>query len=385
MHSSNSLRFPPAPPAAGAEALRLEVRAFLTERLADCKPAERAASWTIFDADFSRAVGAKGWIGMTWPRRYGGSERSAFDRHVVVEEMLAAGAPVAAHWFGDRQTGPLLLKFGTEHQRRSILPRIAAGTCYICIGMSEAGAGSDLAAIRTRAEPVDGGWRVNGTKSWTTHAQRSHYMVLLCRTSATAKDRHTGMTQLLVDLGSPGIRVQPIHDMTGAAHFSEVSFEDVFVPSDALIGKEGEGWPQVMGELAFERSGPERFLSSIRVLVELVRHVERQPTDAATVAVGRLLAHLVTLRRMSRGVAALLDANENPTLHASIVKDLGALLEQEIPEVARHLVDDAPDPSSTDAYAAVMAQTLLGSPSFSLRGGTREVLRGIIARALGLR
>ena len=302
-----------------------------------------------------------------------------------MEELLAAGAPVGSHWIAERQSGPLLLKFGTETQKRSVLPRIAAGECFICIGMSEPDAGSDLAAVRTRAERTEAGWRINGAKLWTTNAAACDYMVLFCRTSGTREDRQAGTSQLLVDLSLRGITIRPITDIAGAAHFNEVVFEDAMVPLDALIGAEGQGWQQVMSELAYERSGPERFLSSFRLLVELIDVLRRRPDRAARITVGRLVAHLVVLRRLSRGVAALLDQGDDPQLHASIVKDLGAVFEQEIPEIAQALLDIEPDPAANDPFVAILAYGILSAPSFSLRGGTREVLRGIIARGLGLR
>jgi alkylation response protein AidB-like acyl-CoA dehydrogenase len=379
-------RFPAPPPSAAAEALRAEVRAFLADALADRPPLARADSWNGFDRDFSRRLGARGWLGMTWPRRYGGHERSAFERYVVMEETLAAGAPVAAHWIGDRQSGPTLLRYGTEAQKAAILPRIAAGEAVFCIGMSEPDAGSDLAATRTRAHRTADGWRVTGTKLWTTNAHRADWMILFCRTSGSPADRHAGTSQLLVDLhATPGLSIRPIVDLAGQHHFNEVHLEDALLPADALIGEEGGGWDQVMGELAFERSGPERFLSSLQLLVELVDVLGRHPSDAAELALGRLTAHLATLRRLSRGVAALLEAGEDPALPAAIVKDLGAGFEQELPEIARTLIDQAPDARATLDVLAVLGHLTLNAPSFSLRGGTREILRGIIARGLGLR
>ncbi|MBP2307566.1 acyl-CoA dehydrogenase [Azospirillum melinis] len=377
------IAFPP-PPDTDVEELRAEVRAFLAEELATRRPQDRSRSWSGFDAEFSRKVGQRGWIGMTWPKRYGGHERSALERYVVLEEMLAAGAPVAAHWFADRQSGPLLLKVGTEEQRRSILPRITAGECFFCIGMSEPDSGSDLAAVRTRAVPVDGGFIVNGTKLWTTYAHHAHYMILFCRTGS-ADERHGGTSQFLVDLKTPGITIRPIADLAGEHHFNEVVFEDVFLPATSLLGQLGDGWNQVVGELAFERSGPERFLSSFTLLVELVRALGPSPSDHAAAAVGRLTAHLLVLRRLSRSVAGMLQMGENPALQASLVKDLGAIFEQEIPDIARQLVDAEPSQQSTRDFCAVLAHTILNVPSFSLRGGTREILRGIIARGLGLR
>ncbi len=367
-----------------AEALRAEVRAFLASQLATRSPLQRAQSWNGFDAGFTRKVAAKGWIGMTWPKAYGGRERSPLERYVVNEEMLAAGAPVAAHWIADRQSGPLLLRFGSEEQRRSILPRIAAGEAYFCIGMSEPDSGSDLAATRTRARPVEGGFRVTGTKLWTTYAHHAHYMILFCRTGAQ-EDRRGGTSQFLVDLTWPGITIRPVLEMSGEHHFNEVIFDDVFLPDSALVGSLGEGWNQVTSELAFERSGPERFLSSMTLLVELIRVLRGRDDAAGRIAVGRLTAHLMVLRRLSRAIATMLEAGEDPALQAAVVKDLGALVEQEIPEIARELIDAAPSLAAADDVQAVLAYTLLNAPSFSLRGGTREILRGIIARGLGLR
>ncbi len=381
--------FPPPPPCPEAEVLRTEVRAFLATALADRPPLRRAESWTGHDFGFSRAMGARGWIGMTWPKRYGGQARSALERYVVLEEMLAAGAPVGAHWIADRQSGPAILRYGSEAQKQAILPRIAAGDCYFCIGMSEPDTGSDLASVRTRAVRDSDGYVVNGTKVWTSHAQFSHYMILFCRTGAPGDlgpDRHGGVSQFVVDLQTtPGIAIRPILALTGEHHFNEVVFQDVRLPADALLGREGDGWAQVTGELAFERSGPERFLSSFTLLVELVRALGTHPSDAALVAIGRLSAHLLTLRRMSRSVAGMLQAGENPALAAALVKDLGALVEQEIPEIARQLIAAEPDTTSTQDFVAVLGYTMMHAPSFSLRGGTREILRGIVARGLGLR
>lgn len=380
------IAFPTPPLIPEAEALRGEVRAFLADALADRSPLARAESWNGVDPAFSRALGERGWIGMTWPSRYGGHDRSAFDRYVVVEELLAAGAPVGAHWIADRQSGPTILRFGTEAQRRDILPRVARGECYFCIGMSEAGSGSDLAAVRTRAVPADGGWRIEGTKLWTTNAHNAQYMILLCRTDAVGGDRHGGMSQFLIDLSTPGITIRPIAVPTGEHHFNEVFFDDVQVPADALLGQVGDGWKQVMSELAYERSGPERFLSSFTLFRAFVAAVGPEPGERQAAAIGRLAARLVVLRRMSRSVAGALQAGEDPSLQAAMVKDLGALFEQDVPEVVRDLVELEPTlAGGVDDLATVQGYTLMHAPSFSLRGGTREILRGIVARGLGLR
>ena len=372
--------FPPE-----AERLRGEVREFLRSELGGASAETRAVSWGGRDPAFSRKLGEKGWIGMRWPKQYGGHERSAFERYVVLEELLAAGAPVGAHWIADRQSGPLLLRFGTEEQRQAILPRIARGECYFCIGMSEPDSGSDLVATRTRASAVQGGYLVNGTKIWTSGAHESHYMILFCRTDASSEDRHAGVSQFLVDLTLPGIKIRPIIDISGDHHFNEVVFEDLLLPKEALVGTQGGGWKQVTSELAFERSGPERFLSSFALLVELAHALGAEPSERSAIALGRLTAHIMTLRRMSRSIAGMLQAGQDPAVEAAVVKDLGTTMEQEVPEIARLILETEPSTGAHDPYVAVLAHTILRAPSFSIRGGTREILRGIIARGLGLR
>src|SRR5260370_581214 len=249
------LSFLTPPKSAVAETLRQEIRAFLEDELAHRSPLERAHSWNGADPQFSRRLGARGWIGMTWPKRYGGAERSALERYVVIEELLAAGAPVAAHWIADRQSGPTLLRFGTQRQCLDILPRVARGECYFCIGMSEPDVGSDLAAVKTRAVHAEGRYRVSGTKLWTTNGHLAHYMVPLARTDAASAERHAGLSQFVIDLSTPGISIKPIYVPTGDHHFNEVIFDDVFVPADTLLGTEGDGWQQVMSELGLERTG----------------------------------------------------------------------------------------------------------------------------------
>jgi alkylation response protein AidB-like acyl-CoA dehydrogenase len=382
----NRFAFPSSPPSSECEAFRAEVRAFLEEEMVDRPPIDRAQSWNGVDPAFSRKLGRRGWLGLTWPKRYGGHERSALERYVLLEELLAAGAPVGAHWIAERQSGPNLLRYGSEQQKLAILPRIAAGECFFCIGMSEADTGSDLASVRARAVNTDRGWRVNGAKLWTTNAHLCHYMILLCRTRPVDPERrHEGLSQFLVDLSLPGITVRPIPNLAGEHHFNEVVFEDTLLFNEAILGQEGAGWKQVTGELAYERSGPERFLSSFTLLVELVRALSPSPDERAKIAIGRLGAQLITLRRMSRSVAGMLQAGADPALEAAMVKDLGALVEQEIPEVARDLLTDGPATDASREIAEVLAYTTLHAPSFSLRGGTREILRGIIARGLGLR
>lgn len=381
-----SFRFEPCDLPPEAEALRQEVRDFLAETLPDYPAVKRAESWSGFDPAFSRKLGARGWIGMTWPTEYGGGGRSFFERYVVLEELLAAGAPVGAHWVADRQSGPLLLRYGTEEQRQRLLPPIIRGESYFGIGMSEPDSGSDLASIRTRADKVDGGWVVNGTKVWTSNAHQAHYLIALFRSDPKAEERHAGMSQFLVDLkNTEGLTVRPIRNLAGEEHFNEVVFEDAFVPDDMLVGNAGDGWKQVVSELAFERSGPERYLSSYQLIVELIREASQDPGENNAIAIGRLVARLSTLRQMSLSVAGKLQAGDDPALEASVVKDLGNTFEQSIPQIVHELSDVEPSMDDDGDFSQVQAYLTQVTPSFSLRGGTREILRGIIARGLGLR
>jgi alkylation response protein AidB-like acyl-CoA dehydrogenase len=371
---------------AEAEAFRAEVRGFLATNLDPAAPAVRARSWMGFDAAFSRKLAARGWVGITLPAAYGGAGLDAFRRFVLVEELLAAGAPVAAHWIADRQSGPLINKFGTEAQKDFYLPRICAGEAFFCIGMSEPNSGSDLASVRSRATRGEGGWRLTGRKIWTTNAHRSHYMIALVRTSGSPDDRHKGLSQFVVDLSLPGITVRPIVDLTGDAHFSEVAFDDVLLADDTLVGEEGSGWAQVNAELAFERSGPERLYSSVVLLDTWVASLRKSGHGAAEATLlGSFTTQLATLRSLSLAVTAKLARGESPVVEAALVKDIGTEFEQSIPAALEALI--AADPArqvDADLYRTVAYLSQI-SPTFSLRGGTREILRGMIARGLGLR
>ena len=364
------------------EALRAEVRAFLAVAMTDIPPSRRNRNWSGASADFSRLMGQRGWIGMTWPKAYGGHERSSLERYVVLEEMLAAGAPVGAHWVADRQSGPLLMRYAPDTLAPRIVPLIARGEAFFCIGMSEPDSGSDLASIRTRAHRTAAGWVINGRKVWTSGAHRAHYMIALVRTGEKTANRHEGMSQFLVDMATPGLTVRPIINQLGEHDFNEVTFDDVFVPADCLIGAEGDGWKQVGAELAFERSGPERYLSSTQLLLEMLDAADADDPRQAE-AIGRLVAQYGTLRQMSLGVAVMLSRGQNPALPASLVKDQGALVEQAMPDIAHELFGGTAEPGSTLDQA--MRYATLAVPSFSLRGGTREILRGIIAKGLDLR
>lgn len=368
------------------ETLRADVKQFLKSALKDVPADTRARSWMGFDAAFSRKLAERGWIGLTLPKEYGGSAASHFARFVLLEELLAAGAPVSAHWIADRQSGQLIAKYGTEAQKRFYLPKICRAEAFFCIGMSEPNSGSDLASVGSRAERTATGWTLNGRKIWTTNAPHSHYTIALVRTSGTAADRNKGLSQFIVDLSLPGVTVRPIREVTGDAHFSEIFFDDVKLDADALIGVEGQGWEQVTAELAFERSGPERIYSSLVLLQEWANYLRRGEQDPASVALlGRFLTHLRVLREMSISVTDKLAQGQSPVVEAALVKDLGTEFEQAIPALIADAIAAHPEAAADPVLLRTLAYVTQVAPSFSLRGGTREILRGMIARGLGLR
>lgn len=356
--------------------LRSSVRAFLDDAVASGLFEPIPDSWLEgHDPAFSELIGEKGWLGMTWPSRYGGHDRPQIERFVVVEELLAAGAPVAAHWIAERQTGPQLLRFGTEQQRERFLPDIARGRLFTAAGLSEPDTGSDLASLTTTASETKQGWVINGTKVWTSHAHRSHIGVILARTSRE-DDRHKGLSQFLVDLDSPGLSISPIVVMTGEPHFAEVHLEDVFVPHEMVLGDIGSGWSQITAELTDERAGPERLLSTFPLLATLIDEVEGGTGN--DVELGRVISRLWGVRLLSRRLHEAMDSHSLPPSEPAIVKDQGTRLERRIVELSHDLMPEAPSPRLLDFYR----RSLLASPSFTLRGGTNEILRTIIARTL---
>jgi alkylation response protein AidB-like acyl-CoA dehydrogenase len=364
------------------QALRAEVRRFLAEQLAAGSFTPSVDAWLSgWDVNFTAALAARGWLGMTVPVEYGGHGRSFLERFVVTEELLAAGAPVAAHWIADRQIVPSLLKYGTEFQKSEFLPRIVRGQCFFGIGMSEPDSGSDLASVRTRAVRVDGGWSLTGTKVWTSGAHHAHAFIALARTAAVDPEhRHAGLSQFIVDLRGPGVDIRPIVSMNGAHHFNEVILDEAFVPDTMVFGEIGEGWRQVTSELSFECSGPERFLSTFALLAACAERMASQRISRDN-DLGRLVARVAGLHQMSTAVAGALERHDAADVPAAVVKVLGTTTEGDIADFADLHGGDGVDSAFADLVSVAVDQR----PGFTLRGGTNEVLRGVIARGLGMR
>ena len=384
------MRLVPAEPPPASQDLRREVRDFLAGE--DFTP--RCDGWlTGFDPAFSRKLGERGWLGMTVPSRFGGHGRSPLERFAVIEELLAAGAPVAAHWIADRQMAPALVAHGSPAQRRRFLPAIARGECFFAIGMSEPDSGSDLASVRTKARRVRDGWSLTGTKVWSSGAHRAHVILVLARTAPPGPDRRAGLSQFLVTLPDPAVTIRPILGLAGEHHFNEVTFDEAFVPDGMLLGEPGAGWRQVTAELAHERSGPERMLSTFPLVQALAAQTAVADAGTGTAAAGTaarralggLLSRLWTLRQASLAVAGALERGDDAGAQAALVKDLGTRFEREVADVVRAHVPAEPDPDSPDPLARTLAEAVVQAPGFTLRGGTTEILRGIVARELGVR
>ena len=365
--------------------LQREVRAFLAKELPRGTFTPGLGMAAPRDPTFSAKLAQRGWLGMALPTRYGGHDRTAVDRFVVTEELLRWGAPVGHHWVADRQTGPVINRFGTEEQKQRFLPAICRGELSFAIGMSEPEAGSDLAAVRTHAARVNGGWLVNGTKLWTSRAHESDWFVVLCRTGDDSGDRHGELSQLIVDLRSDGLTINAISSLSGQREFNEVVLEDVFVADELVLGEIGGGWAQNTSELAHERGGPERWLSTYLLLEELMRS-RSQLFDAerAQLMLGSAVARWWAIRRLSLSVARMIDSGEAPAVQSALVKEMGTRFEQDVLACVQELVALEPVRDEDSPFERLLFEAVLSASSFTIRGGTNEILRSVASKGLGV-
>jgi 3-oxocholest-4-en-26-oyl-CoA dehydrogenase alpha subunit len=377
------MRFEPTELTGDELALQAEVRWFLASELPRGTFQPGLGMGAHRDPGFSKSLAARGWVGMALPARYGGRDRTAVDRFVVVEELLRWGAPVGHHWVADRQTGPVINRFGTEEQKQRFLPPICRGELSFSIGMSEPDSGSDLASVSTRATRAQDGWLLNGTKIWTSGAYENDWFVVLCRTSDDDGDRHHGLSQLLVDLHSDGLEIHPIRFLDGTSHFNEVVLNDVFVPDELVLGGIGMGWAQNTSELAYERGGPDRWLSTYLVVENWLReHPDTAAGERGALLLGDVVARWWALRGLSLSIARKIDRGEAPAVESALVKEMGTRFEQDVLERVVRLVDIEPSPESASLFERLLAAAILTGPSFTIRGGTIEVLRSVAAKGL---
>lgn len=380
------MRFTPTELTTDELALQTEVREFLADELPPGSHEPGLGMQARHDRAFSKKMAERGWVGMALPKEWGGSDKKAVDRFIVVEEMLRWGAPVGYHWVADRQTGNIINKFGTDEQRDRFLPQICRGELGFSIGMSEPDSGSDLASVTTRADRDDGGWIVNGTKIWTSNAHENDWFICLLRTTPLEDggNKREGLSQLLIDLKSTdGLELSPIPFLNGAHHFNEVSFTDVFVPDENVVGQAGMGWNQNTTEMAYERGGPDRWLSAFSTVEQLLRETQGSAIGERTTELfGELVARWWALRNLSLSVSRLIDAGEAPSIESSLVKEMGTRFEIEMIEKLVDLVDHELTPTSESLFQRLLAQCVLTGPGNTIRGGTIEILRSVASKGL---
>jgi len=378
------MRFNPTELSTSELALQTEVRQFLKTELAPGTHEPCLGMAARMDKPFSMKMAERGWVGMALPKAWGGSDRTAVDRFIVVEEMLRWGAPVGHHWVADRQTGSVILKFGTDEQRKRFLPAICRGELGFSIGMSEPDSGSDLASVSTKAERATGGWLINGTKIWTSGAHENDWFVCLLRTSSMEDgNKHAGLSQLLIDLQSDGLEISPIPFLDGSHHFNEVTFNDVFVPDENVVGDVGMGWHQNTTEMAYERGGPDRWLSPFSTIEQLLREAKDTPLEQSVQSLfGELIARYWGIRNLSLSVARLIDSGEAPTIESSLVKEMGTRFEQEVIEKLVQLIELEYSPDSHSLFERMLSQCIVTFPGNTIRGGTIEILRSVAAKGL---
>jgi alkylation response protein AidB-like acyl-CoA dehydrogenase len=330
-----------------------------------------------FSAELAKEMAALGWIGLTWPAEHGGGGRPAIDRLIIGEELIAAGAPIAAMWFADRQMGPALIAFARADQQAEFLPGILSGDTTWCIGMSEPEAGSDLAALKTTAARDGDTWVINGQKIWTSFAEVADYCYLICRTSADGPP-HQGISEIIVPMSTPGIEVRPIIDMTTNRHFCEVFFTDVRVPAANLVGVEGNAFKQTMRQLEHERGGIDRLVSN-RALFDLAVTRARERSATADPLVRQEIAALESAYRIGRVLVAREVLRQAPAGFSAATKCFCTEHEWRVAQfVARVLGPEA-------TLWNDVTRGLVYAPGYTIMGGTSNIMRNILGeRVLGL-
>ena len=331
--------------------------------------------WLVgYSREFTRMLADQGWIGMTWPRHLGGDGRPEIQRFIVTEQLLLAGAPMAGAFFPDRQIGPVLIAYGTPEQQKRFLPEMRAGEAQWCIGISEPDAGSDVSAIATRAVRDGDSFVVNGQKIWTSGAHFADWCYLICRTDPDAPAQR-GMSELIVDMTSPGITVNRITDASGDAHFCEVFFDDVRVPATNLVGELNNSFGQTMRQLEHERGGIDRLASNQRLYLDTRRlldaddHLLRQ--EFARIESGYRIGRDMVLRNVLRQTPF---AN-----YSAVTKTFCTEHEQRVANFVGRVHGAA---AMVEGRAA---RNLVYAPAYTIMGGTTQVLRNIIGeRILGL-
>lgn len=376
--------------------LRQEVSDFLEEELKQGNFTPSCDAWIMgHDPEFSKKVAARGWIGLTWPKEFGGQGRSYMDRLIVTEEMLRYGAPAACHWFADRQIGGAILNYGTDEQKQEILPVILRGEAYVGLGMSEPEAGSDLASLQTRAVEDGDDFVVNGQKVWTSGAQFMNYIYLVARTDTEAP-KHKGISEFIIETNQPGITVRALTDITGGQHFNEIFFDNVRVPKKYLIGVKNKGFYQILNQLDYERSGMERLMGNYPLFDALIRYTRETKVNGKTLSQNPIIRHKLAQLKIEfevgrlqiYRVAMVMDEGRAPNWESAMSKAYCTTFEQHLASTAMDILGLYAQltPGSKWVAARGMAHdSYLASKGYSLQAGTTEILKNILAlRKLGL-
>ncbi len=378
------------------EKLRREVRHFLEGEIEQGLWQPTCDAWIMaYDPAFSKRVAAKGWIGLTWPRGYGGQGRSFVDRLILTEEMLRYGAPAACHWFADRQIGGAIVHYGSEEQKGELLPLILRGEAYVGLGMSEPEAGSDLASLKTRAIADGGDFIIDGQKVWTSGGSHMNWLYLVARTDPDAP-KHRGISEFFFPAELPGITIRPIVDITGGVHFNEVFFDGVRVPGSCLIGEENRGFYQVLNQLDYERSGMERLMGNYPLFTALIGYVRETVRNGRPLCEDPLVrSRMAQLRiefevgrlHMYR-VAMVMDEGRAPNWESAMSKAYGTAFEQRLASTAIEIAGLYGQLAPRSKWAAMQGMayhSYLSSRGYSLQAGSSEILKSIVAlRRLGL-
>ncbi|MFC1982214.1 acyl-CoA dehydrogenase family protein [Chloroflexota bacterium] len=378
------------------ERFRKKVQDFLEQEIKQGLWQPSSDGWAMgYDPAFSKRVAAKGWIGLAWPKEYGGQGCSWMDRLILTEEMLRYGAPAACHWFGDRQVGGAIVVHGTEEQKRTILPKIMRGEAFVGLGLSEPEAGSDLGNLKIRAIEEGDYFVINGQKVWTTGARFLNYIYLLAKTDPGAP-RGKGISEFFFESNLPGITMHPLLDITGHEAWNEVFFDNVRVPKTALIGKKGSGFFQVLGQLDYERSGMERLMGNYPLLEAIIKFVKETKRNGKPLAeiplirdrVAQLRVEFEIGRLLIYRVAVVMDQGKAPTVEAAMAKTYSTAFEQKLAMAAIETVGlygQLQPKSKWVPFNGLAYHSYLVSKGYSLQAGTSEILKNVLAqRGLGL-
>jgi alkylation response protein AidB-like acyl-CoA dehydrogenase len=375
---------------------RQEVREFLEAEISRGTFQPKCDAWIQgYSPEFTKKVSQKGWRGLTWPVEYGGQGRSHTDRLILTEEMLRYGAPAACHWFADRQIGGAVLRYGTEEQKRWILPKIIAGEAYVGLGLSEPEAGSDLASLRTKATEDGDEYIIDGQKMWTSCGMFMNHIYMVARTDPDAP-QHRGISEFILETDQPGITITPTIDITGSTAWAEVFFDNVRIPKSSLIGEKNRGFYQVVNQLDYERAGMERLMGNYPLFDAILKFTKETKRHGKPICedtfirqkLAQLQIEFEVGRLMIYKVISVMEEGHAPNVEAAKAKAYSTAFERRLASVSMDILGMYGQLWAESKYAPIAglgSHSYLASTGYSLQAGTSEVLKNIIAsRGLGL-